>query len=82
MKQTDIGITEQNTQSIVSTLDALLADEYVIYTKTRNYHWNVVGPHFGDYHKIFEEQYNELSGDIDEIAERIRALGSKTSASL
>ncbi len=82
MKQINIGITEQNRQSTVGILDALLADEYVLYTKTRNYHWNVVGPHFNDYHKAFEEQYNGLSDDIDEIAERIRALGIKVSSSL
>ena len=82
MKQTNIGITEKNRQSVVGILDALLSDEYVLYTKTRNYHWNVVGPHFNDYHKTFEEQYEGLSDDIDEIAERIRALGFKVSSSL
>ena len=82
MKQTNTGISEQNRQNIVNILDALLADEYVLYTKTRNYHWNVVGPHFNNYHKAFEEQYDGLSEDIDEIAERIRALGFKTSSSL
>lgn len=82
MKQTNTGITEQNRQNVVNILDALLADEYVLYTKTRNYHWNVVGPHFNDYHKAFEEQYDGLSEDIDEIAERIRALGFKASSSL
>ena len=82
MKQTNIGITGQNAQSISGILEAFLADEYVLHTKTRNYHWNVVGPHFSDYHKIFEEQYEGLSDDIDEIAERIRSLGSKTFASL
>ena len=82
MKQTNTGISEQNRQNIVNILDALLADEYVLYTKTRNYHWNVVGPHFNDYHKAFEEQYDGLSEDIDEIAERVRALGFKVSSSL
>ena len=82
MRQTNTGISEQNRQEIVNILDALLADEYVLYTKTRNYHWNVVGPHFNDYHKAFEEQYDGLTEDIDEIAERIRALGFKASSSL
>ncbi|MGI9566654.1 MAG: Dps family protein [Nitrosopumilus sp.] len=82
MKQTNTGIPEQDRQNIVNILDALLADEYVLFTKTRNYHWNVVGPHFNDYHKAFEEQYDGLSEDIDEIAERIRALGFKASSSL
>ena len=80
--QTNTGLSEQNRKSIVGFLDALLADEYVLYTKTRNYHWNVVGPHFNDYHKAFEEQYEGLSDDVDEIAERIRALGFNASSSL
>ena len=82
MKHVNTGISEQNRQRVVEFLDALLADEYVLYTKTRNYHWNVVGPHFNDYHKVFEEQYNGLSDDVDDIAERIRSLGYNASASL
>ena len=82
MKQTNIGITEQNRKNTVDILENLLADEYVLYIKTRNYHWNIVGPHFNDYHKAFEEQYDGLSDDIDEIAERIRALGYPVSSSL
>lgn len=82
MKQPNIGLDEQNRQNVVGILDTLLADEYVLYTKTRNYHWNVVGPHFNDYHKVFEEQYSELSDDVDEIAERIRSLGAKASSTL
>ena len=82
MKQINIGITEQNRNSTVEILESILADEYVLYTKTRNYHWNVTGPHFNDYHKVFEGQYEELSNDIDEIAERIRTLGSKVPSSL
>ena len=82
MKQANIDITEQNRQSVTEILSSILSDEYVLYTKTRNYHWNVVGPHFSDYHKTFEEQYEGLSEDIDEIAERIRALGFKVSSSL
>jgi len=50
-------------------------DEYILYTKTRNYHWNIVGPQLNDLHKFFEEQYNELNGIVDEVAERARAVG-------
>jgi len=53
----------------------LLADEFVLYTKARNYHWNVIGPQFHDLHKLFEEQYEALSDMVDEVAERIRTLG-------
>ena len=77
-KQAQIGITEQDREAVTEILTKALADEYVLYTKTRSYHWNVVGPHFNDLHKFFEEQYDQTAEDIDEIAERIRALGSKT----
>ena len=77
-KQAQIGISEQDTGAVISILTNALADEYVLYTKTRNYHWNVVGPHFNDLHKFFEGQYDQSAVDIDEIAERIRALGGKT----
>jgi starvation-inducible DNA-binding protein len=56
-------------------LTDLLADEYVLYTKTRNHYWNTVGPQFNDLHEFFEKQYQELNGEVDDIAERIRALG-------
>ena len=82
MKQVNIGISDQNRQDTVEFLQELLSDEYVLYTKTRNYHWNVVGPHFNDYHKAFEDQYDGLSNDVDDVAERIRSLGSKAVSSL
>jgi starvation-inducible DNA-binding protein len=82
MSQINIGIEEQDRKAVVQVLSKILADAYVLYTKTRNYHWNVVGSDFSEYHKMFEEQYNEIDADIDEIAERIRALGQKTPATL
>ena len=82
MSNTNIGISDQDREGVTGILSQLLADEYVLYTKTRNYHWNVVGPHFNDLHKFFEGQYNQLADDIDDIAERIRSLGSKTPATL
>ena len=82
MSEISIGITEKNRQAVTGLLSRLLADEYVLYTKTRNYHWNVVGPHFNDLHKFFESQYDAIDADIDEIAERIRSLGAKTAATL
>jgi starvation-inducible DNA-binding protein len=78
----NIGIADKNRQAVVGLLSKLLADEYVLYAKTRNYHWNVVGPHFNDLHKFFESQYEQIDSDIDEIAERIRSLGEKTPATL
>ena len=82
MTQANIGITEQNRHKIVEILSSILSDEYVLYTKTRNYHWNVVGPHFTEYHETFEEQYDGLANDVDEVAERIRSLGFKTPSTL
>ncbi len=82
MNSINIGISDNDRQGVAGILSKLLADEYVLYTKTRNYHWNVVGLHFNDLHKFFEEQYNQLSDDVDEIAERIRSLGGKTPATL
>jgi starvation-inducible DNA-binding protein len=66
---------------IAHALGKLLADSYTLYLKTHSFHWNVVGPHFYDLHKLFEEQYTELAGAVDEIAERIRALGAKAPGS-
>lgn len=58
-------------------LNTLLADEFVLYAKTRNYHWNVAGPQFNDLHKFFESQYDALESIVDDVAERARALGGK-----
>jgi starvation-inducible DNA-binding protein len=82
MESINIGIQESDRKNVVQILNALLADEYVLYTKTRNYHWNVTGPQFNDLHKFFQAQYEELDASIDEIAERTRALGDKSVATL
>ncbi|HEY7204879.1 MAG TPA: DNA starvation/stationary phase protection protein [Methylomirabilota bacterium] len=78
----NIGLSESNRESVVKILNAVLADEYVLYTKTRNYHWNVVGPQFNDLHKFFEGQYEALEEMVDEVAERARALGGKAYGTL
>ncbi len=78
----NIGISENDRAGVISLLSSLLADEYILYTKTRNYHWNVISPHFNDYHKFFEGQYGEIEVFIDDVAERIRQLGGKAIASL
>jgi starvation-inducible DNA-binding protein len=78
----NIGITEDNRQSIAAELLGLLADEYLLYTKTRNAHWNIEGGDFHSMHFFFELQYRELDEVIDKVAERIRALGSYAPASL
>jgi starvation-inducible DNA-binding protein len=78
----NIGLNERQRDAVGDILNALLADEYVLYTQTRNYHWNVVGPQFNDLHKFFEAQYEELDEIIDDVAERARSLGSNARATL
>ena len=63
-------------------LGRLLADEHVLYVKTRNFHWNVTGLDFGALHELFEKQYDALADSIDEIAERIRMLGGVAPGSM
>tara|TARA_R110002072_G_scaffold57508_1_gene147828 strand:+ start:14785 stop:15234 length:450 start_codon:yes stop_codon:yes gene_type:complete len=65
-----------DTKTVVEALETLLADSYTLYLKTHSYHWNVKGPMFSTLHTMFETQYTELALAVDEIAERIRALGS------
>ena len=77
-----IGVKEDARKKVVETLNMRLSDEYVLYTKTRKYHWNVVGPHFHQLHEFFKEQYEALDEMIDEIAERARQLGGKSLGTL
>lgn len=71
----DIGVTTKDRKDIAKSLSKLLADTYIIYLKTHNFHWNVKGPMFQTLHLMFETQYNELWLAVDTLAERIRALG-------
>ncbi len=75
MIKTNIEISDANLKESATLLNTLLADEFVLYTKTRNAHWNIQGPGFYELHKFFEDQYDELAGMIDEVAERVRQLG-------
>jgi starvation-inducible DNA-binding protein len=71
----DIGISESDRRAVADGLSRVLADSYTLYLKTHNYHWNVKGPMFNTLHLMFEQQYNELALAVDQVAERIRALG-------
>lgn len=71
----NIGINDTDRKEIAAGLSRLLADSYTLYLKTHNYHWNVEGPQFNTLHTMFETQYTELALAVDEVAERIRALG-------
>lgn len=80
--KTEIGIKPENTSHVAQSLNTLLADEHVLYIKTRAAHWNVEGPDFLTAHRFFEEHYKQLEEMIDEIAERIRTIGHYTQATL
>ncbi len=77
----NIGISKDDREQIAAGLGRLLADSYTLYLKTHNYHWNVEGPQFNTLHQMFETHYIELAAAVDEIAERIRALGEKAPGS-
>lgn len=75
------GLNKADTVTIANALKDALADSFTLYVKTLGVHWNVVGPNFFSLHKLTEEQYQDLAGAIDNIAERIRALGQIAPAS-
>lgn len=77
-----IGISPANLQAVAGELSKLLADEFLLYTKTRNAHWNVEGPDFHSMHIFFEQQYEQLDDIMDGVAERIRQLGHYAPATL
>jgi len=79
---TNIGITDKNRKAVATTLATLLADEFILYTKTRNAHWNVEGADFHSMHLFFESQYEALDETMDSVAERIRQLGHYAPATL
>jgi starvation-inducible DNA-binding protein len=72
----NIGLEPQARQKVAAELSKLLADTYAVYLKTHGYHWNVAGPTFAALHALFMAQYTEMWTAIDEVAERIRALGA------
>ncbi|MBO9701877.1 MAG: DNA starvation/stationary phase protection protein [Sporocytophaga sp.] len=80
--ETSIGIKQEFMSSVAQSLSKLLADEYLLYTKTRKAHWCVTGPDFYNKHLFFESQYNELDEIIDGVAERIRTISHFPPATL
>ncbi len=73
--KTNIGLNDETRLEVGQILNLLLADEYVLYATTRDYHWNVTGPEFRSLHLQFEAQYEEVAVWIDDVAERARAIG-------
>lgn len=80
--KTNIGLSGESREAVVKILNTTLSDEFVLYAKTRNYHWNVTGPNFHDLHKFLEAQYEELDDIVDDVAERARSLGGIAFGSL
>jgi starvation-inducible DNA-binding protein len=78
----NIGINEKDRQAVSVELSKLLADEFVLYTKTRNAHWNIEGIDFHSMHLFFEAQYEQLDEIMDGVAERIRTIGHYAPATL
>lgn len=77
-----IGIADDHRQMVADELVKILADENILYVKTKNAHWNIEGPDFYEKHKFFEVQFGELDEIIDSVAERIRSLGHYAPATL
>ena len=82
MRTPNIGISEENRQAITDQLSKILADEFVLYSKTLNFHWNLEGPDFHSVHLYLETLYEEQQEVVDTVAEKIRALGHYVPATL
>jgi starvation-inducible DNA-binding protein len=80
--KTEIGIIDANRLAVATELAKVLADETVLYIKTKNAHWNIEGADFYDKHKFFETQFGQLDEMIDNVAERIRSIGHFAPATL
>jgi starvation-inducible DNA-binding protein len=80
--QTPTNLTANATRDIAGALNALLADVFALYLKTKNFHWHVSGPHFRDYHLLLDEQGEQIYGITDAIAERVRKIGGTTLRSI
>ena len=81
MTQLNTGLDQNSRKAVADALNGVLADSYTLYQKTHAYHWNVTGPQFHTLHVMFEEQYREMWAALDELAERVRALGVYAPAS-
>jgi starvation-inducible DNA-binding protein len=77
-----VGIPREQRLRVAELLNTALSDEFVLYTTTRNCHWNIVGPQFSELHGFFDRQYRELNAIVDEVAERARALGGRALGTL
>jgi starvation-inducible DNA-binding protein len=79
---TPTDLTEEATRDISGAMNAILADVFALYLKTKNFHWHLSGPHFRDYHLMFDEQGDQIFAMTDPIAERVRKIGGATIKSI
>jgi starvation-inducible DNA-binding protein len=79
---TPTDLTAEATRDITGAMNALLADAFALYLKTKNFHWHLSGPHFRDYHLMFDEQGDQIFAMTDPIAERVRKIGGSTIKSI
>ena len=75
-------LSKRNTASVADALNAILADTFALYVKTKNFHWHMTGPHFRDYHLLLDEQADQIFAMTDPIAERLRKIGARTLRSI
>src|SRR5271167_158803 len=75
-------LAPRNTASVADALNAILADTFALYVKTKNFHWHMSGPHFRDYHLLLDEQSEQIFATTDDIAERVRKIGGTTLRSI
>ena len=80
--KTPTDLERNSVRSVAEALNAVLADSYALYLKTKNFHWHVTGPHFRDYHLMLDEQAAQILGTTDAIAERVRKIGGTTLTSI
>ncbi|HEY5085543.1 MAG TPA: DNA starvation/stationary phase protection protein [Rhizomicrobium sp.] len=76
--ETPTDLSNNATPALAEALNRLVADNFALYLKTKNFHWHVSGPHFRDYHLLFDEQADQIFASIDDLAERVRKLGART----
>jgi len=76
--ETPTDLSNNATPEIAEALNRLIADSFALYLKTKNFHWHVSGPHFRDYHLLFDEQAEQIFATVDDLAERVRKLGQRT----
>ncbi|WP_150293046.1 Dps family protein [Sphingobium estronivorans] len=80
--KTPTDLRSNATKSVAQALNGVLADSYALYFKTKNFHWHVSGPHFRDYHLMFDDQATQILATTDQIAERVRKTGNTTLRSI